>query len=296
MGADLLDVPEVSAAFNTASNVIGTDVVALAREGSEKDINTAFNAQVLTVTLSLGIGRALQARGLSIDALIGQSLGQITGLALAGILSDEDMFALLNERASALEESCQMRAGAMMAVLGSDEQTLQTLRDQCVGSDTLVLANFNCPGQIVVSGDVAAIDRMQGVCKSQHIRTARLNTAGAFHSPLMEPARQRVEAFCKTLSFREPAIALICNTDAKPFVSAEAPQRLGAQVVSPVRFEQSVRSLIDQGQTCFIEAGFGGVLFGLMKRIDKSVDRYKAGTRADFEAVCEALALSSEVN
>lgn len=295
MGIDLLDIPEVADACALAFDVVGVDVADLVCNGSKAEINAAFNAQVLTVTLSLGIGRALQARGLSVDAVVGQSLGQITGLALSGALTQEDMFALLKVRAAALEESCQLRAGAMMAVLGVEEQVVQSLRDQYAHDDVLVLANYNCPGQIVVSGDVAALDRMQEACKSQRIRCVRLNTAGAFHSPLMEPARKQVEAFCETLSFRDPAIPLICNTDAQPFTSTDAARRLGAQIVSPVRFDQSVCKLIHQGQTCFIEAGFGGVLFGLMKRIDARVDRYKAGTRADFKAVCEALSLSSEV-
>ncbi len=294
MGADLLSVPEVAEAFEQASDVLGVDVAALSREGSADDINAAFNAQALTVALSLGIGRTLQARGLAVSAIVGQSLGQITGLALSGSLSDKDMLALLDVRAHALEESCAAQAGGMMALLGVDEQTAQALCDECAHGDILVLANYNCPGQIVASGMIDAIDRLQEVAREKRIRCARLNTAGAFHSPLMQQASQKVKAFCETLTFADPEILLICNTDARAFVASEAAQRLGSQVVSPVLFNQSIQSLIEQGETCFIEAGFGGVLFGLVKRINKNVTRYKVGTREELEALCEALSLPAD--
>ncbi len=304
MGESLLEVTEVAEVFACASSILNLDLVDLVRNGSEEAINNTFNAQALTMALSVGIGRALHARGLAVDAVIGFSLGEISGLALSGVLSLEDAFSLLKVRAHAMDEACTKRAGGMLALLGVDEQTAQNICNQALAlgrergvvvehngvaeEEVLVLANFNCPGQIVISGDVLAIERAQGICKESKIRCSRLATAGAFHSPLMQSASDALRDFCATLSFNEPAIPLICNTDAKPFVAAEAADRLANQVISSVRYEQGVRYLIDAGNTEFIEVGFGGVLFNMMKRIDKTVTRYKVSTLEELNALFES--------
>lgn len=301
MGEDLLDISEVAEVFDCASAILNVDLVDLVKNGEAEAVNNAFNAQALTMALSVGLGRALMARGVSVDAIIGFSLGEISGLALSGILSLEDAFALLKVRAQSMDEACSKRAGGMLALLGVDEDaareiceaTLAAGKEQGVAvsdsegtahEEVLVLANYNCPGQIVLSGDVSAIDRAQEICKERKVRCSRLSTAGAFHSPLMQSASVAVKEFCETLSFASPTISLICNTDARPFVSSEAAERLSSQIISPVRYEQGVSYLIEQGNKEFIEAGFGGVLFNMMKRIDKTVDRYKVGTRKDFDA------------
>lgn len=293
MGVDLLAVPEVAQTFTLASEVLGVDLRALSESGTEDEINNAFNAQALTAAVSVGVGQALMQRGLNVDAVVGFSLGEVSALALTGVLSVEDTFAFLRVRARAIEEASQAQPGAMLALLGVDEAQARALCESCSQGDVLVPANFNCPGQIVVSGTVAAIDRAQQACAEQKIRASRLKTAGAFHSPLMEQAKQTIYAYLQDVTFSQPHISLICNTDAKPFDAAEACNRLSNQVVSPVLFSQSVQALISQGHTTFVEAGFGGVLFNLMKRINKEATRYKAGTQADFAATCEALGLSA---
>lgn len=304
MGESLLEVPEVAEVFARASKILNLDLPDLVRNGSEEDINNTFNAQALTMALSVGIGRALEARGLAVDAVIGFSLGEISGLALSGVLSVEDAFSLLNVRAHSMDEACAKRAGGMLALLGVDEEAAREIcetalaagkeagvqiTDACgaAQSEVLVLANYNCPGQIVLSGDVSAIERAQELCKERKTRCTRLATAGAFHSPLMQSASDVVREFCATLSFNEPRIPLICNTDAQPFVAAEATDRLAKQIISPVRYEQGVRYLIDAGNTEFVEAGFGGVLFNMMKRIDKTVTRHKVGNLDELNALFE---------
>ena len=273
-------------------------------------INNTFNAQVVTMALSVGIGRALQARGLAVDSVIGFSLGEISGLALSGALSLEDTFSLLKVRAHAMDEACSKRAGGMLALLGVDEEAAREICEQAlalgekegirvhdangaVQDEALVLANYNCPGQIVLSGDVSAIERAQAICSENKKRCARLATAGAFHSPLMQTASDAVRDFCATLSFSEPRIPLICNTDAQPFVAAEATDRLARQIISSVRYEQGVRYLIEAGNAEFVEAGFGGVLFNMMKRIDKTVTRKKVGTLKELNAFFEAESLDT---
>ncbi len=301
MGEDLLEVPQVAEVFTCAQDILGLDVFDLVRNGDEEAINNTFNAQVLTMALSVGIGKALCARGLEAEAILGFSLGEISGLALSGILSVEDAFSLLKVRAQSMDEACKQRQGAMLALLGVDEDGAREVCERVLFAEKeagvqitdaqgnaqeeiLVMANYNCPGQIVLSGDISAIDRAQELCKENHTRCARLATAGAFHSPMMQSASEAVRNFCSSLTFNEPAIPLICNTDAQPFVATEASDRLARQIISPVRFEQGVRYLLETGKTEFVEAGFGGVLFNLMKRIDKTAERHKVGTLDELNA------------
>lgn len=278
MGADLLELPQVAQAFALASDVLGLDLADLSRNGSAEDVNRPFNAQALTMAVSVGTGRFLQANGLAPSAVLGFSLGQIGVLALAGVLSDEQAFRLLKVRATAMAAACEQVPGGMLALLGADAQDAEELCKECAGGEVLLPANYNCPGQIVISGTEAAIERAGARWKELGNKASRLNTSGAFHSPLMEQAAEAVAEACADLDFREPEVPLICNTDARPFRASEAAARLAAQVKSPVRFSQSVEYLIAQGETDFLEVGFGAVLNGLVKRIDRTTNRMKAGT------------------
>lgn len=291
MGADLLDVPEVAETFALASSVLGRDLATLARTGEAEEVNDVLNAQALTATLSVGVGRALMARGLQPRALLGFSLGQVSALALAEVLPLKTAFELLDVRSRALARAAAAHPGAMSALLGATSEQVQEACAACAGDDVLVAANYNCPGQIVVSGTVAAVGRAEEWWKENGgKRVARLNTAGAFHSPLMEQAAGELREFCATLTFAEPRIPVICNTDAAPWSSAEAPERLARHLTHPVLFEQGVRALAGAGATAFVEAGFGGVLVNLVKRIDRTLARHKVGIAAELEAYAQVLA------
>lgn len=278
MGADLLELPQVAQAFALASDVLGLDLADLSRNGSAEDVSKPFNAQALTMAVSVGVGRYLQAEGVHPTAVLGFSLGQIGALALAGVLSDEQAFRLLKVRATVMAQACERMPGGMLALLGASEQDACSLCEECANGEVLLPANYNCPGQIVISGTEAAIERAHARWKELGNKASRLNTSGAFHSPLMEQAAAAVAEACTDLDFNEPEVPLICNTDARPFCASEAAARLAAQVKSPVRFSQSVEYLIAQGETDFIEVGFGAVLNGLVKRIDRTTNRMKAGT------------------
>ncbi|MDD6636372.1 MAG: ACP S-malonyltransferase, partial [Coriobacteriaceae bacterium] len=159
MGADLLELPQVAQAFALASDVLGLDLADLSRNGSAEDVNRPFNAQALTMAVSVGTGRFLQANGLAPSAVLGFSLGQIGALALAGVLSDEQAFRLLKVRATAMAAACEQVPGGMLALLGADAQDAEELCKECAGGEVLLPANYNCPGQIVISGTEAAIER-----------------------------------------------------------------------------------------------------------------------------------------
>ncbi len=284
MGSDLLGIPEVAQTFELAHTVTGIDLVSLSTHGDEDQVNDALHSQILTAALSVGLGRALLSQGRKPDVVVGFSLGEISALMVAGIVSLDEGFALLNERSHALADSCKKTPGAMLALLGASHDEAQEVCDVCSEGDVLVCANYNAPGQVVVSGTCAAIDRAEAYWKEQSKRSARLKTAGPFHSPLMKEAAERVGEFCKTLSFtNEGAIPLVCNSDAQYFDAGQAADRLARQIMSPVKFEQSVAALVNQGETEFIEVGFGGVLTNLVKRIDRSSHRIKIGTFAEWE-------------
>ncbi len=284
MGSDLLGISQVADTFALASEVSGVDLAKLSQSGSEDQINDAYNAQMLAVALSVGLSHALSARGIEPDAVLGFSLGQISALMASGALSDADGFALLDVRARAMAAACEERPGAMAALLGASHEDAQAVCDDAAQGDVLVCANFNAPGQVVVSGDAAAVARAEVAWKERGgKRSARLNTAGAFHSPLMASAADAVRVKCAELSWSEPKMPVICNTDAQPFQIGQAAERLAAQVVSPVKFEQSVQALVSEGAADFVEVGYGAVLCGLVRRIDKAASRTRLGTIDEWD-------------
>ena len=277
MGATLFDMPEVAEVFQCASDVLGRDVAAIAlAEGGQgaQLLNDTRNAQAAIATLSVGIGRALLARSARMDALLGFSLGQISALALADMVSLEDAFRILDVRSSVMARSAEQTSGAMSALLKADEASVRTLCEECAQGDVLVPANFNAPGQIVISGTIDAVSRAEEAWKQQGGRFSRLATQGAFHSPLMQDAAEEFGEFLSSVDFRDPSVPLVCNTDAAPADAATIRERLVRHLTHPVLFSQSVQRLREAGADTFVEVGFGGVLNGLVKRIDKEAQRF----------------------
>ena len=287
MGADLLDVPEVGESFACASDAFGFDVGRLVAEGSSEDLRGTVCAQASILAVSVGVSRALAARGIEPVAVLGFSLGQIGALAVAGMLSIEETFALAARRARIMERSAKNHPGAMCALLGADEQTVSEVCESCAEGEVLVPANYNCTGQIVVSGSHDAIARVQEAWASRKKRSVMLATEGAFHSPLMHEASEELAAYLSAVQFCEARIPLICNVDAEPLSAADASDHLIRHLTQPVRFCESVSSLVQAGATDFVETGFGGVLVGFVKRIDKGAARTLVQDKESFEAACE---------
>lgn len=297
MGVSLFNVPEVKAALETASEVFDKDIVALIDdegEQAQEQLNETRNAQVAIAALSIGIGRALMARGIRPDAILGFSLGQISALALSGMLTDEEAFKLIDVRSRVMGDAAKERAGAMSALLKADKESVEKLCEECAQDDVLAPANYNCPGQIVIAGDIAAVERAEEAWKEQGGKASRLATQGAFHSPLMESATRPFAEYLETVDFKEPEIPVICNTDAQPLEVETVRQHLVDHLTHPVLFEQSVAALEDAGADAFIEVGFGGVLSGLVRRIDKEAQRYCVQDVPSFEDLEESWRKSDE--
>lgn len=288
MGADLMGIPEVAESFACASDVLGYDVARLIATASPEKLNDTRFAQPALCVLSVGIARALMARGVRPRAVLGFSLGQVSALAVSGMLSEEDTYRFVAKRAELMAAASAAHAGAMSALLKADEESVRAVCEQCAQGDVLVPANFNSPGQIVVSGAPEAVARAEEAWAASGKRFARLSTSGAFHSPLMQEAALGLAEYLEGVEFREASVPLVCNVDAAPLSAADAREHLVAHLTHPVRFQQSVEALASQGATAFWEVGFGGVLENLVKRIDRSLERRCVQDAASFDAALEA--------
>ena len=287
MGVDLLDIPEVAATFACASDVLGRDVAALVREADAEELNDTRNAQIAISALSIGAGRALMARGVVPDALLGFSLGQISAMVLGGMIVEEDAFALIAERSRLMGEAADANPGVMSAFLKITLPEAEELAAACAQGDVLVPANLNGGGQIVMAGSPAAIARAEEAWAEGKGRFSRLATSGAFHSPLMADAAEPFAAYLEGVEFKEPAVPVIGNVHAAPLTAAGARDELVAHLTSPVQFEVSVQKLQEAGAKMFAEVGYGGVLANLVKRIDRSAARACVQDRPSFDAFVE---------
>lgn len=288
MGADLLDLPEVAAVFACASDVLGFDVADLVLNAEPEKLNDTRFAQPALCALSVAIARALMARGVEPACVLGFSLGQVSALAVSGMLSDEATFAFVKQRSRLMAEAAAAHPGAMSALLKADEASVEALCADNAQGEVLVPANFNCPGQIVIAGTPAAVERAEAAWAAAGKRSSRLATSGAFHSPLMACVADELATYLAGVSFAEPRIPLICNVTAAPLAADEAREHLVRHLTSPVRFDTSVAALTAAGADTFVEVGFGGVLANLVKRIDKTAARACVQDRASFDACLAA--------
>ena len=228
------------------------------------------------------------------QAVLGFSLGQVSALAVSGMLTYEETFSFVAERARLMAQAAAERPGVMSALLKADGESVEQLCEECAQGQVLVPANFNCPGQIVISGELAAVERAEAAWEAAGKRYARLATSGAFHSPLMQSAADELDAYLAEVDFKQPSVPLICNTDAQPLSAETARRHLVDHLTHPVRFEQSVQTLVDQGAAVFAEVGFGGVLSNLVKRIDRKAARPCIQDTASFDAFVSEYAEDKE--
>ena len=256
------------------------------------ELNDTRNAQPALCVLSVAVARALMARGVQPAAVLGFSLGQVSALAVSGMLTDEATFALVKVRSQLMAEAAAAHPGAMSALLKADEDGVQALCEQCAEGDVLVPANFNCPGQIVIAGTPTAVERAEAAWAEAGKRSSRLATSGAFHSPLMASAAEGMAAYLESVEFSEARVPLVCNVTARPLTAADARESLVRHLTSPVRFDASVAALAAAGADTFVEVGNGCVLANLVKRIDKTATRACVQDRASFDALLAAQAAS----
>lgn len=285
MGRELHDAFAVARdTFAEADEVLGYALSQVCFEGPGERLTQTDVCQPALLAVSVAAWRVARDHGLAGELVMGHSLGEFSALVAAGSIAFADAVRLVAERGAAMQAASEAVPGAMAAVLGATDDEV---RDMCAEAGEAWPANFNYPGQVVVSGAVGGIDRLMGIVARRGGRATRLNVAGAFHSPLMEPAAARLEP---ALAAWEPA------PPDPPFLSTttcvdEPPERMRAvllsQLTSPVRFGDAVAAALDRGATCFVELGTGRVLSGLVKRVRRDAETLQIGTPADLAVLAE---------
>ena len=290
MGRDLAENhPTAKSLFDQANEVLGYDLASICFEGPEAELTKTKNAQpgiYLVSWIALQLLRE-QAPDLEFGATAGLSLGELTALAAAGALDFEDGLRVVRQRGKFMQEACDETQGGMAAIIGLDES--QT-REVCDAAG-VTLANLNCPGQLVISG---AAEKIASACEAAKEKGAKralpLTVAGAYHSPLMASARPKLKTELDAITISAPSVPVISNVTAE---AHGAPDQIGSllveQVTSSVRWEDSVRLLISQGFTRFIELGPGNALTGFMRRIDRGMEIYNIADCASLEKTAAAL-------
>lgn len=290
MGKDLVDAfPSAQRWFERANVALGYDLASICHAGPESELTKTEHAQPGIFLVSWVALELLRERdpALAFQATAGLSLGEFTALAAAGVYTFEDGLRIVSERGRFMQEACDITQGGMAAVIGMEEGPVREVCEQT----GVALANLNCPGQIVISGEA---DRIQQACELARAKGARralpLVVAGAYHSPLMASAQPKLAKVLEGTTFEDATVPVISNVTALPHEGAERTRELLVeQVTAPVLWEASMRYLLAQGFTRFIELGPGSALAGFMKRIDKTAEILTVADVGSLEATIKAL-------
>ena len=290
MGKDLAEnSPAAKAWFDRANAALGYDLAAICFSGPEPELTKTEHAQPGIFLVSWVAFELLKERvpSLVFGATAGLSLGEFTALTAAGALSFEDGLKVVRQRGRFMQEACAATQGGMAAIIGLNEAVT---REVCAETG-VVLANLNCPVQLVISGPPEKLGPACALAKAKGaMRALPLPVAGAYHSPLMASAQPKLEAELARVTWRDPVVPVISNVTAQPHGGPDAIRgRLVEQVTSSVRWEESMRYLIGQGFTRFIELGPGRALSGFLKRIDKTAQVLNAEDLASLETTVKRL-------
>lgn len=272
MGKDLYDNnPEARELFEKANDILGFRITDLMFEGTEDDLKQTKVTQPAVFLHSVILARTL-GDDFKPDMTAGHSLGEFSALVAAGALSFEEGLKLVAARARAMQKACEARPSTMAAVLALPDEKVEEICSQIEG--VVAPANYNCPGQVVISGEVEAIDTACAKMKEAGAKRAlKLKVGGAFHSPLMMPAQEELSEAIAEATFHTPVCPVYQNVDGKPHTDPEEiKENLIKQLTAPVRWTQDVKAMIADGATEFVELGPGNVLQGLVKKIDPSVE------------------------
>jgi len=272
MGKDLYDNnEEARAMFEKANEILGFRITDLMFNGTEDDLKQTKVTQPAIFLHSVILAKSLGDE-FKPDMVAGHSLGEFSALVAAGALSFEEGLKLVSARAHAMQEACEMRPSTMAAVLALPDEKVEEL---CAEVDDVVApANYNCPGQVVISGTVEGVDAACEKMKAAGAKRAlRLKVGGAFHSPLMQPAQEKLSKAIEAAQFQTPVCPVYQNVDGKPHTDPEEIKaNLNKQLTAPVRWTYDVQSMIEDGATEFVELGPGAVLQGLVKKINKEME------------------------
>jgi len=288
MGADAAAASRRAASvYEKANDVLGFDLRAACFSGPAEGLEATDVQQPAILVTSIALLESLAERGDAAQlaaATAGLSLGEYTALYFAGSLSFEDAVTLVRRRGALMQQAAEASAGGMVSLVGADEIKAQQLCDRAADGDVLVLANLNCPGQIVLSGSAAACARAAELADEFGVRAVPLKVAGAFHSPLMQPAAERLGEVLAKTNIKAPRIPVVSNVTGQPHSDPASIRRLlQQQVTSAVRWQACMEYLIAGGFDRFVEVGPNRVLTGLMRKIDRKAKAVGINTQEAIE-------------
>lgn len=276
MGKDLYEnSAEAKKMFDRANEVLGFQITDLMFAGADEDLKQTRVTQPAIFLHSVILAKTLGS-GFKPGMVAGHSLGEFSALVAAGALPFEDGLQLVSKRAQAMQKACEAEPSTMAAILGLDDEVVEEV---CQGIDAIVVpANYNSPGQIVISGSMKGIDEaVEQLSAKGAKRALKLAVGGAFHSPLMQPAQVELANAINNTAFAEPVCPVYQNVDALPYADPEMIKKnLIAQLTAPVRWTQTVKNMLADGATSFTEVGPGKVLQGLIKKVDRQVETASA--------------------
>ena len=286
MARDLYDqYPIVKETYDQASRVLGYDLRDLIDQDEEK-LNQTRYTQPAILTTSVAIYRLLVEKGLQPDMVAGLSLGEYSALVAAGSLDFEDAVALIAKRGQFMETAAPAGTGKMVAVMNTDVALIEEACQKASDKGYVKPANYNTPAQIVIGGDVAAVDAAVDYLKEAGAkRLIPLNVSGPFHTALLKPASEKLALELETVDFQDFQVPLVGNTEAKVMETNQIKSLLARQVMEPVRFYESIDTMKELGLTKVIEIGPGKVLSGFLKKIDKNIEALAVEDEASLQAL-----------
>src|SRR5881296_803916 len=293
MGKELADkYPAAKAVFNEADSALGISISKICFQGTEEELKLTANTQPAILTCSVAVLRVLAEKGLVPDFVAGHSLGEYSALVAAGALKFADAVQLVRKRGAYMQDAVPARVGAMAAVMGLSPAVVADACRRAANGEVCTPANLNSPDQTVISGHAGAVKRAVEIASQLGAkRTVILAVSAPFHSALMMPAQEKLEKDLRNTAFSDLQVPLVSNVDADTVSTGdEARDALVRQVSMPVRWEESVRLLIDEGVNTFVEAGPGRVLTGLLRQIERSVATLNVEDEKSLAAMVEKIA------
>jgi [acyl-carrier-protein] S-malonyltransferase len=275
MGKDLYDQSDKARElFEQANDILGFRITDIMFNGTDEDLKQTNVTQPAIFLHSVILAKVMD--DFAPEMVAGHSLGEFSALVAAGALSFEDCLRLVAARANAMQKACEIQPSTMAAILGLDDFTVEDICQRT--SEVVVPANYNCPGQLVISGTIAGNDKAcEMMTDAGAKRAIKLNVGGAFHSPLMETARVELEHAILHTEIKSPVCPIYQNIDAKPYIDVEdIKHNLIAQLTGPVKWTQIVTHMLQDGATSFTEVGPGSVLQGLVKKVDRAIPTQSA--------------------
>jgi [acyl-carrier-protein] S-malonyltransferase len=294
MGKNFYDsFPLAREIFDEANDALGMDLASLCFEGPEEELNLTFNTQPAILTVSYIAYRVLESEGVTPAAAAGHSLGEYSALAAGGAMSFSQAVSAVRRRGEYMQEAVPVGKGSMAAILGMDREKVETLCRQASSAGVVEPANYNCPGQVVVSGSKSGVEHAVELARLDGAKKAMtLPVSAPFHSSLMKPVEQRLDSDLEKINFGDPLFPVIANVSAEEITRGDQIRSsLVRQVSSPVLWEQSMSRMLEMGMDDFLEVGPGRVLSGLLKRIPGGM---KAHNVEDLKSLDKTLRLLHE--